>query len=627
VNRKDVERRLSTILAADVVGYSRLVGLDEAGTVSAIKAQLAELIEPKAVQYRGRIVKLMGDGLLMEFVSVVEAVLFAVEMQGALAGRNDGVDEDRRIVYRIGINIGDIIVDGEDIHGDGVNIASRLESIAEPGGIYISDAAFSQVRGKLDLNFENLGEHEVKNIAQPVTVCRVVMDDKASSQVTGIKQVRKRRMPVPALVAVTITALIVAGGLGWWLVGAGGPASVHHAKAALVLPEKPSVVILPLKNLSEASAQSSLSDAISEDITTELSRFAGLFVISADSAKFYEDRQRSPKEIGRELGVRYVLTGSIRRAADRLRVTMQLIEAESEKQIWTEKYDRTVTDVFVVQDEIVRSVVTTLGEKIWRSAAGKLASKPLKNFASYDYMLQGIDVFHKLTAEANEEARRLFLKAIELEPEFGMPYYGLAWTHYIEFRAQWVNTGPEALDKAAAILEQASDRQVPGDKVHRLLAKISQARGEYDKAVSHNVRALELNPNDGDLLAAQAQMLTSAGQLDEARRWIDDAMRRNPHYPGWYASTLSAIQYLQKDYEGALATLNKADQLAIWDRRYLAASYAQLGRQEEAQKQVRTVLDKDPKFSIGKFESKISLRRKSDKTHFIEGLKEAGFPD
>lgn len=622
-----VERRLSTILAADVVGYSRLVGKDEAGTVNAIKAHIRDLIEPKALQYRGRIVKLMGDGLLMEFMSVVDAVLFAVEMQGAIALQNDGVPEDQQIIYRIGINIGDIIVDNEDIHGDGVNIAARLESLAEPGGVYISDAAFSQVRGKLDLNFEQLGDQQVKNIAQPIAVCRVVMDDKASSRITDIQHTGHGRRLKPYWLAACLALIAIVGGMVWWQVLKPLPDPGPGLQAELPLPDKPSVVVLPLKNLSGQPSQDALSTAISEDITNELSRFSDLFVISPDSANFYRDQKKTPRQIGRELGVRYVMTGSMQRVENRMRVTVQLIEAANESQIWTRKFDRTITDIFVVQDEIVHSVVTALGETIWRSAAAKLTAKPLENFAAYDYFLQGQEVFHKLNKQATEEARKLFWKAIELDPKFSLPYLGLAWTHYLEFRAQWVETGPDALDKATAYLQKASDQLGDSYRVHRLLAKISQARGDYDKALTHSKRALELNPNDGDLLATYAQMLTYAGQNGEAREWIEDAMRRNPHYPGWYASALSAILYLQKDYEAAITSLDKLGKLAIWDRRILAASNAQLERNVEAEKQVTAILEINPSFSLTTFKSKLNYRRDTDKNHFLDGLKKAGLPE
>ena len=297
MTKDTVERRLSTILAADVVGYSRLVGHDETGTIKAVKAQISELIEPKAVQYSGRIVKLMGDGVLMEFVSVVDAVLFAVEIQGVLNMQGQDVPEDRRIVYRIGINIGDIIVDGDDIHGDGVNIAARLEALAEPGGIYITDAAFSQVRGKLDLNFEQLGEHQVKNIAQPISVCRVIMDDKASERMTDIQQAARQPRRHPLLVVAIVALFVIVGGLTLWHFQKS--ATDTTAQVVLPLPDKPSVVVLPLKNLSDEPGQDSLSTAISEDITAELSRFSDLFVISADSANFYRNQKKHPARLVR----------------------------------------------------------------------------------------------------------------------------------------------------------------------------------------------------------------------------------------------------------------------------------------------------------------------------------------
>ena len=306
-----VERRLSTILAADVVGYSRLVGLDEAGTVARIKRHIAELVEPKAVQYRGRIVKLMGDGLLMEFASVVGAVLFAVEMQGGMALRNDGLGEDARTVFRIGVNIGDIIVDGDDIHGDGVNVAARLEAMAEPGGILLSEATHAQVRGKLDLNFESLGEREARNIAQPIAVCRVLMDEKASSRMTKIQAIerRHRRTLVPLVAALGIALVLIGGGLGWWWT----QSLQAPDPTALALPNKPSVVVLPLENRSGDVAQDGLAGAISEDITAELSRFPNLFVISPDSAARYRSGKRTPREIGRALGVGHIMSSGMQR--------------------------------------------------------------------------------------------------------------------------------------------------------------------------------------------------------------------------------------------------------------------------------------------------------------------------
>ncbi len=620
-----VERRLSTILAADVVGYSRLVGLDEAGTVAAIKRHIAELVEPKAMQYRGRIVKLMGDGLLMEFTSVVDAVLFAVEMQGGMSLRNDGLAENQRIVFRIGVNIGDIIVDGDDIHGDGVNVAARLEAMADPGGILLSEATHAQVRGKLDLNFESLGEREAKNIAQPIAVCRVLMDEKASSRMTEIQAIerRHRRTLVPLAAALGLALVLIGGGVGWWWT----QASQTTDPTVLAVPDKPSVVVLPLENRSGDAAQDGLAGAISEDITAGLARFGELFVISPDSAARYRDGSKTPREIGRALGVGHVMSGGMQRAGDRLRVTVRLIEAESEAQVWSEKYDRKVDDLFLVQDEIVQAAVTALGETIWKSAAIRLAAKPIKDFAAYDYFLKGKEVFHKLTPDANREARGLLAKSVALDPDLGDAHVGLAWTQYIEVRAQWTTTGEAPLARADAHLATAQEKLGENEGIHRLKSKIAQARGQFDKALTHGKRALELNPNDGDLMASYGQMLTTSGEMAEARRWIEDAIRRNPHFPGWYASALSAVQYLEKDYAGAVTTLNRIAKLAIWDRRYLAASHAQLGDAAEAKAQVDAVLAKNPDFTLAKYAPTIKFRRPADSEHLIDGLRKAGFPE
>jgi TolB-like protein/DNA-binding winged helix-turn-helix (wHTH) protein len=392
------------------------------------------------------------------------------------------------------------------------------------------------------------------------------------------------------------------------------------------LPAQPSLVVLPLKNLSADAEQEMLSAAISADITNQLSRFGDLFVISSDSANFYRDADKPPKIIGRELGVRYVLSGTMLRAQNDLRVAMVLIEAETGFQIWTEEYHRSVNDLFVVRDDIVKSVVTSLGEKIWRSLAAKLQAKPLENFAAYDFHLKAQEALHRLTAESNLEARSLWIKASELDPDLGWPFLGLAWTHYMDYRAQWTDTGPEALDKAVDYLDQSSVTLGDSYDIHRLLAKISQARGEFDKALSHSERALELNPNDGDLLANYAQMMTFAGKSEQALPWINDAILRNPHYPGWYASVRSMIYYLKKDYPAAINDLNKLTSPAVWDRRYLAASYAQLFRKEEAQKQVNLLLESDPEFTLAAYVPKLKFQLDSDRDHFIDGLQKAGFP-
>jgi adenylate cyclase len=398
-------------------------------------------------------------------------------------------------------------------------------------------------------------------------------------------------------------------------------------QAVISRSELPSIAVLAFKNLSGNPSQDYLSDAIAEDITTELSRFSELFVISRESAFSYKGQSKTAKEIGRELGTRFLLEGSVQRFGNKLRVTVQLIDTTSESHVWAEKYDRDATEVLIVQDEIVRSVVTTLGETIWQSAAAELKRKPLENFEAYDYRLKGIEALHKLTKESNLEARHLFLKAIELDPDLGLAYIGVAWTHLLDYLTQWVDVGPEALEKTYDYTQKAADAGAPGYHVHRLLGRISSYRGDHDKALEHNSRAIELNPNDGDLLATQALLLTYAGEVEEARKWADEAISRNPHYPGWYGSVSARVHYGEGNYDKAIAVLNRLDSLRIWDHRILAASYAQLGKDEDAQRHAQEILAINPDFSLTRFKAKIPYRKDAEKEHFLEGLAKAGLPE
>jgi adenylate cyclase len=446
------------------------MGLDEAGTLTALGAHRAELFDPKATQYGGRTIKLMGDGALMEFPSAVGAVAFAVEVQLAMRERNAALPEDRQILYRIGINIGDVIVEDDDIFGDGVNLAARLEGLADPGGICVGRNVRDQVRDKLDLGFEDLGEVEVKNIARPVRSFRILLDGKAAAMTAPVvapptgpaRRRRWRRWRRWQMVTGLVASLAILGGLAVWQPWAPVPLPVGLGPASSAPVEGTSIAVLAFKNLSGNPSQEYFSDAIAEDITTELSRFGELFVISRESAFSYRNQTKTAKQIGRELGVHYLLEGSVQRAGDRLRVTVQLIDTNRQSHVWAEKYDREVVDVLVVQDDIVRSVVTALGEEIWQSAAADLKNKPLASFEAYDYRLRGSEALHKLTKESNEEARRLYLKALELDPGLGLANVGLAWTYLLDYDAQWVETGLETLDRADKETQKARENGAPG---------------------------------------------------------------------------------------------------------------------------------------------------------------------
>jgi adenylate cyclase len=622
-----MERRLAAILAADVVGYSRLMGEDEAGTLAALKVHRRELIDPRIAVHHGRIVKVMGDGLLVEFPSVVEAVECAIEIQRGMVERNADVPDDRRLELRIGINLGDVIVEDEDIHGDGVNVAARLESLAEPGGICVRRSVRNQVRDKLPLSFEDLGEVEAKNIARPIRVFRVRLDDAAARP----PSMTLRRPPAAwrwrALAAGVLVLLAATSVVAWLRPWAPDDTPASVERTAFPLPDQPSVAVLPFDNMSGNPSQEYLGNAITEDITTELSRFADLLVISRESTFALKGQDKTAKQIGRVLGVRYILEGSVQRSGERLRVNAQLIEAQSEAHIWAERYDREVEDLLAVQDDIVRSVVTTVGETIPQRAGSALARKPIENFEAYDYYLRGRDLIQRPTKEANEEARSLLTKAAALDPKLSRAYIGLAWTHLMDYVAQWSEAGPEALERAAEFTNQAAALEGNSYDVHRLLARIRQHQGDHEEALAHSKRALELNPNDGDLLATHALLLLYAGHSAEARPWAEEAMRRNPRYPGWYATVLAAVHYLAGRYREAVAVLSRIDKLAIYDHRVLAASYGQLGKAEKARTHVEAILKIAPDYSVAAYAGSQPYQKKADLEHFLDGLRKAGLPE
>ena len=534
-----LERRLAAILAADVVGYSRLMGADETGTLAALKAQRDELIDPKAAQYHGRTIKLMGDGALMEFPSVVEALTFAVEVQCALGKRNDDLPEARRITQRIGINIGDVIVEGDDIYGDGVNIAARLEGLAEPGGICIAHNVYSQVKDKLDLTFETLGESKVKNIAEPITVHRILIDAKAEALVTPVtidrRAPRRWRWPIAASLMVLLVA--IAGAAFWqqpWKPDV-TPASLE--RMAFPLPDKPSIAVLPFDNLSGDPTQDYFADGLTETLIADLSRFRGLFVIARNSTFTYKDKPVKVQEVAEDLGVQYVLEGSVQRSAERLRVTAQLVDATAGNHLWAESYDRELSDIFAVQDEVTERIVATLGAYQGELAAAARASAKRKDpasFGAYDSYLLGIEHKHSFTQEDNAAAERLFTRASNLDPNFAQAYVGLAWVYIQKFWFGWTDTPDQAVAQARGAAERAIALDPSEAEAHMLLAEAYLADGDFEKGEASYERALALNPNHADLVAGWGYASVLLGEAQRAVDSMRKAMRLNPNYPDWY---------------------------------------------------------------------------------------------
>ena len=627
-----MERRLTTILAADIVGYSRLMGDDEAGTLTALKTLRRELIKPKETQYGGRTVKLMGDGALMEFPSVVDAVAFAVEVQVAMQAHNVKLPEDQRIIYRIGINIGDIIVEGDDIYGDGVNVAARMEGLAEPGGICISRPVHTQVGGKLDLQFQDLGENKVKNISQPVKVYRIVLDEKAAALATPVTRMPsapvRRLWPIAATFAVML--LIAAGGLYWWQARAPKLEPVDPATMAHPLPAQPSIAVLAFDDLSQGDDQGYLSDAIVEGIITKLSHFSELFVIARNSSFFYKGKAIDVRKIARDLGTRYILEGSQQKAGDRLRVTVQLIDAIAGNHIWAETYDRDLVNLFTVQDEIADSVASTVGAKVVAVAGEAIKKGDPARLRAFEYWLKGTRHWYEWTEEGNEQARLLYLKAIEADPSLPRGHLGLAWVYINGFRNGWTELDRnDALARARELAQKGLDLAPDDYFPHQTMAYVLMQAGEPDQAIVEFEKSLALNPNAANVMMDLAEALIYSGRKQEAVDLMHQAMRRDPHHPDWFYWSLAWAQYMVGACADATTTMHKMSSMPKRANRTLAASYACEGRLDEAREAVDDLLEYDPEYSIGKFMLDVGSKftNTADVDHWIDHLREAGLPE
>jgi TolB-like protein/class 3 adenylate cyclase/cytochrome c-type biogenesis protein CcmH/NrfG len=601
-----MERRLTTILAMDVVGYSRLMGSDEAGTHSALKTLRKDLIEPKTAQYRGRTVKLMGDGALMEFGSVADAVLFAVEVQCAAAARNAALPEERRIVHRIGINLGDIIVEGDDIYGDGVNITARLEALAEPGGIACSAAIFTQITGKIDLTFEALGERQMKNIREPVVIYRVIFDDKAAKLVTPIE-------------------------VGPPAASAGRPEvePASAARMAFPLPDRPSIAVLPFANLTGDVTRGYMVDGITDSIITELSRDRTLFVIARNSSFALRDQAVTIARVAEILGVRYVLEGSVQGDAGRLRLNVRLVDALSGSSAWARRFDGEAKDVLAFQDSVSTSVVATL-----RGYKGAIHQAELRrtvktgdvNLAAHDNMMRGMSYKEKFTSEAMQTARRYFEKAVELDPDSAEGYAWLAWAHFFDASMGWSANHEVSLNKALEVAEKAVALDPQLDAARWVLGATYGLAGDLDRSLAEFDRVLELNPNNSDVLANMAWTYAFKGQPDQGIEKVQAAIRLNPLYPEWYLWGLGVAYYAAERYQDAADTLKRMTQPNSESLVYLAASYVALGKVDKATEQAAAILALEPDFTVAKFAQRLLSAEPGLRDRLLAGLTAAVLP-
>ena len=585
------DRKLAAILAADVVGYSRLVGNDEAGTIARVKALRKECLEPLVAEYHGRVVKLMGDGALVEFASAVDAVECAVAIQKGVAEREAAEPEDRRIAFRIGINVGDIIVEEGDIFGDGVNIAARLEGLAEPGGICVARNVHDQVKAKLGLAFEPMGEHRVKNIAEPITVYRVNLDSPGHTRLRRPLWVQ-RRWQFAAAGVVLILAL--GAGTAWYAmrpsapeaIGPEGTGVAAERKPALPLPDKPSIAVLPFENLSDDPKQERLAGGLTEDVITDLSRFRELFVIARNSTEVYRGKPVDVRQVGRELGVQYVLEGSLQINGDQVRITAQLINATTGNHVWAERYDRPLEDIFVVQDEVRQKIAGTLatptGGVLTEAERESARRKPPENLQAYDNYLLGIEYKHRFTKEDNQKAHQLLTKAIELDPGFARAYVGLAMADGVAIDNGWTKSRQESLDNMLKAVRTALTLDPSDNQAHLFLGTYYMYVGDLEQSLAEHDKALRLNPNDADALVTSAGDMTWFGRPAQAAELADRAARINPNYPDWYGWGLLLAYFYDGQYDRALAVTRSRLNPDIWDYIYRPLIYAELGRKTEA---------------------------------------------
>lgn len=625
-----MERRLAAILAADVVSYSRLIREDEAGTLAELKAHRKELIEPKVAERNGRVVKLMGDGILAEFPSAVEAVLCAVEIQHLIGARDP---EQQRIVYRVGVNIGDIVVEGGDIYGDGVNVASRLEGLAEPGGICIARNVFNQIKDKLDLTIDHVGEREVKNISEPISVYRVVFDNKAAALVTPVVRISTKPGATVSRLAAAVVLVAVVGAVFWWQPWVPQVELASSEQAALPLPDKPSIAVLPLVNMSGDMEQEYFADGMTEDITTDLSKFENFFVVSRNSSFTYKGSSTTAKDAARELGVQYVLEGSVRKFDGRLRVNAQLIDAIADKHVWAERYDRDLEDLFQVQEEITQSIVASVAPEYFSAELRRAHRKEEENLDAWDAFMRGYWHHLRFTKDDNAEAQRLLRKAINLDPRQAKYHGLLAVTQLIAAFYGWSESRDAAFREALENAERSLALDDQNTQALRSIGLVHFFSNNHGLAFSYYQRAVALNPNEAENRALFGAALGVAGDYEAALEQFETAMRLSPrdaHIATWYGYLAIAAFVADREEEAAQWARKTVEANPTFPSGYrtLAASAGNLGQLAEAKAAREKLQELLPHLTIGQLREGLPyFTDPADLERYLDGLRKAGLPE
>ena len=581
MNEERAKRKLSGILSADAVGYSRLMGEDESDTVNRIK-EYRGLMTVLIEQYRGRVVDAPGDNLLAEFSSVVDATECAVKIQEELKSKNSAIPDDRKMAFRIGINLGDVIEDGQSIYGDGVNIAARIEGLAESGGICVSRSVFDQIEGKIPLSYEYIGEQTVKNIKNPVRVYRI-----------HLKSEKK-----------------------------------FAFEKELELPDEPSIAVLPFENMSADPEQEYFSDGLTEEIITGLSKIPHLFVIARNSTFTYKGTAVKVQQVSQELGAKYVLEGSVRSSGERVRITAQLIDGTTGHHLWAESYDRNMNDIFAIQDDITMKIMIALQVKLTEGEQARLPSKSTGNLKAYIKFLQGQEHLFKFSKDGFLLAKQKFEEAIALDPQFAAAHGGLAAAYKIPLGFGWEDSPEKAFAKAVEHTQKCLTLDNTNAYAHGMSGSIHLIQHQWEKAVAAGERSVALSPNSADILAMFAITLKSVGRVDEAITMIEKAIRLNPMTPPWYLHELGTYYRLQGRYNEAIAIMKKnLDRPEyLMTRINLAATYSMAGKMEKAREKAKEVLRMSPDFSAGKFMKGFAYKDQKIVDDFVDNLCKAGLP-
>ena len=630
------KRKLAAILSADVAGYSRLMGNDEEATIRTLndyRTAIGNLVK----HHRGRVVDTTGDNLLAEFASAVDAVKCSVEIQRDLAERNTQLSYDRKMEFRIGVNVGDVVEEEKRIYGDGVNIAARVEALADAGGICISGRVYDQVENKFDFKYEFLGEKEVKNIARPIRVYRVLSYPGAAAY--RVLQAKKTAGKVWRNIFISVLCFLLGGALVvsiWYFYFIPPPSLTEIATEQtpkLKLPELPSIAVLPFVNVGGAAEQEYFSDGMTDDLITDLSKISGLFVIARNSVFTYKDKPVIVQNVAKELGVRYVLEGSVRRSRDKLRINAQLIDATTGHHLWAERYDGQVGDVFALQDRITEKIVAALAVELTSSEQKQVVRKYTENISAYDAFLQGRAHYSRRTPDDLVKAVSYFEKAVELDPNYGQAFAALAQSYLESQRNLWSRSldlsNFQAYERARRY--QLRAMQNPSPLAHQVASEVLVIVQRCEDAIAEAERAIALDPNDANSYLAMAYAMIFAGRPAKAFGLVEKAMRLDPHYPAYYLFVLGMAHFGTEQFEKAVTLFERA--LKRNPQNYvplipLAAAHAYLGRKQEAKSVIEQLKKFVPGFTIQFLDESFLFRYKStkDQHRLSEGLARAGVP-